>query len=141
VAGTTGTGGLAVEADTSHPETGEFVARLDATSTGENLLLIGADSIRARADLIRRTTDPIVVTRDAFTIGGVTYDGPAQAVLHTMQYPGRPGRFITVFHSNGDAGWSRLRLVLFYTRDSTIVWDLAQVIDRRVFEPGAAAGK
>ena len=141
VAGTTGKGGLAVEADTSHRETGEFMARLDAAPSGENLLLIGADSIANRGDLLRRTTDPIVVTRDAFTVGGITYDGPDQAVLHTMQYPGRPGRFITVFHSNGDAGWSRLRLVLFYTRDSTIVWDLAQVIDRRVFEPGGDAGR
>ncbi len=141
VAGTTGKGGLAVEADTSHPQTNEFLARLDAEPSGENLLLIGADSIAGRADLIRRTTDPIIISRDAFTVGDVTYDGPNQAVLHTMQYPGRPGRFITVFHSNGDAGWSRLRLVLFYTRDSTIVWDLAQVIDRRVFEPGAAVDR
>ena len=141
VAGTTGKGGLAVEADTSHTQTTEFVARLDAEPAGENLLLIGADSIRARADLLRRTTDPIVVTRDAFTVGGVTYDGPDQAVLHTMQYPDRPGRFITVFHSNGDAGWSRLRLILFYTRDSTIVWDEGQVIERRVFEPGAAGDR
>ena len=52
-----------------------------------------------------------------------------------MQYPGRPGRFISVFHSNGDAGWSRLRLVRFYTRDTTIVWDDGEVIARRVFEP------
>ncbi len=34
-----------------------------------------------------------------------------------------------------DAGWSRLRLVRFYTRDTTIVWDDGEVIARRVFEP------
>jgi len=33
------------------------------------------------------------------------------------------------------AVWSRLRLILFYIRDSTIVWDDGQVIARRVFEP------
>jgi hypothetical protein len=71
----------------------------------------------------------------SFTVGGVTYDKPAHTVLHTMQYPGRPGRFITVFHANGDAGWSRLRVVLFYSRDTTIVWEDGRVIDRGVFEP------
>ncbi len=137
VAGTTGKGGLAVEADASRPEAEQLLARLDADSSGENLLLIGADSIADNAQLLRRTTDPIVISPNAFAVGGKTYIGPRQAVLHTMQYPGRPGRFITVFHSNGDAGWSRLRLILFYTRDSTIIWSDGQVIDRRVFEPGA----
>ena len=135
VAGTTGKGGMAVEADASHPQTNEFLTRLKVDASGENLLLIGADSIADRADLLRHTTDPIVITRDAFTVGSVIYDGLRQAVLHTMQYPGRPGRFITVFHSNGEAGWSRLGMILFYTRDSTIIWDDGQVIARRVFEP------
>jgi hypothetical protein len=52
-----------------------------------------------------------------------------------MQYPGRPGRFITVFHTNSDAGWSRLRVIIFYARDTTVVWEEGRVIDRRVFEP------
>ena len=68
-------------------------------------------------------------------MGGVTYDKPAQTVLHTMQYPGRPGRFITVFHTNSDADWGRLRLILFYARDTTVVWEDGRVIDRGVFEP------
>jgi hypothetical protein len=137
VAGTTGKGGMAVEADASRPQINEFLERTTAPASAENLMLIGADSIAERADLIRRTTDPIAIAGDGFTVGGVSYDGPGQAVLHTMQYPGRPGRFISIFHSNGETGWSRLRLILFYTRDSTIVWDDGQVIARRVFEPGA----
>ncbi len=136
VTGTTGKGGMAVEADASRPEINEFLERTKATASAQNLMLIGSDAIAERADLIRRTTDPIAIAGDGFTIGGASYDGPRQAVLHTMQYPGRPGRFITVFHSNGEAGWSRLSLILFYTRDSTIVWDDGQVIARRVFEPG-----
>ena len=68
-------------------------------------------------------------------VGGVTYDKPTQTVLHTMQYPGRPGRFITVFHTNGDADWSRLRLILYYSRDTTVVWEDGRVISRGVFEP------
>ncbi|MEE8459446.1 MAG: hypothetical protein V3S08_06220 [Phycisphaerales bacterium] len=136
VAGTTGKGGMAVEADASRPQINEFLERTKAPASAQNLMLIGAYSIAERADLIRRTTDPIVIAGDGFTVGGVSYDGPGQAVLHTMQYPGRPGRFITIFHSNGETGWSRLRLILFYTRDSTIVWDHGQVIARRVFEPG-----
>jgi hypothetical protein len=134
MAGTTGTGGLALEADRSRPQVQAFLQQIEVDPSGENLLLIGA-KVRARAGLLERTTDPIRVSGASFTVGGVTYDKPSQAVLHTMQYPGRPGRFVTVFHSNGDAGWSRLRLIRFYTRDTTIVWDDRTVIDRRVFEP------
>ena len=135
IAGTTGTGGLAIEADRARPQTQALLEQLEADPSGENLLIIGAPMIRARAELIERTTDPIRVGDRSFTVGGVTYDGPAEAVLHTMQYPGRPGRFITVFHSNGDAGWSRLRLIRFYTRDTTIAWTDGTVAARRVFEP------
>jgi hypothetical protein len=135
VAGTTGLGGLVLEADRSQPAVQSLEQQVEVDPSGENLLLIGAGAIGAHRDLIAQTTDPIEVTEGAFTIGGVSYDGPDQAVLHTMQYPGRPGRFITVFYSNGDAGWSRLRLIRFYSRDTTIVWDGGEVIARRVFEP------
>jgi hypothetical protein len=135
VAGTTGPGGLVLEADQPQPAVAALIEQLEPDPSGENLLIIGAENARARSDLIQRTTDPIVMGDGSFTVGGVTYDRPAQAVLHTMQYPGRSGRFITVFHSNGDAGWGRLRLILFYTRDTTIVWDDGKVIARRVFEP------
>ena len=68
-----------------------------------------------------------------------TFDSPARTqsapVLHTMPHPDSPGRFITVFHANGADGWSRLRLVPFYTRDSTIVWEEDEVVARRLFEP------
>ncbi|MHC4211550.1 MAG: M1 aminopeptidase family protein, partial [Planctomycetota bacterium] len=130
VVGTTGAGGLAVEADRSRPAVEAFLGRLEPDPAGENLLILGGEMVRPRADLIERTSDPIRVGDGSFTVGGVTYDAPSQTVLHTMQYPGRPGRFITVFHSNGDAGWSRLRLILFYSRDTTIVWDDGRVIDR-----------
>jgi hypothetical protein len=135
VAGTTGLGGLVLEADRSRPAVQSFEQQVEADPSGENLLIIGANAIEARRDLIARTTDPIEVGNGTFTVAGNTYDGPAQAVLHTMQYPGRPGRFISIFHSNGDAGWSRLRLIRFYSRDTTIVWEEGEVIARRVFEP------
>ena len=62
--------------------------------TGENLLILGGEMVGPRADLIERTSDPIRISEGSFTVGGVTYDAPSQTVLHTMQYPGRPGRFI-----------------------------------------------
>jgi hypothetical protein len=135
VVGTTGAGGLVLEADRSRPAVVAFLEQIELDPAGENLLVVGAEMARARGELIDRTTDPVRVGDGSFTVGGVTYDKPSQAVLHTMQYPGRPGRFITVFHSNGEAGWSRLRLIRFYSRDTTIVWDDGRVIDRRVFEP------
>jgi hypothetical protein len=135
VAGTTGLGGLVLEADRARPAVQAFLEQVEEDPAGENLLIIGAKTVGDRAGLIEQSTDPITVGDGTFTVGGVTYDGPAQAVLHTMQYPGRPGRFITVFLSNGDAGWSRLRLIRFYSRDTTIVWDDGEVIERRAFEP------
>jgi|GEM_PF-2615267 len=52
-----------------------------------------------------------------------------------MHHPGHPGRFVTIFHSNGEADRSWLRLIRFYNRDSTIVWEGDQVVERRSFEP------
>jgi hypothetical protein len=52
-----------------------------------------------------------------------------------MAHHDRPGRFVTVFLSKGEAGWSLLRLVRFYGRETTVVWEDGQVIARRVFEP------
>lgn len=57
-----------------------------------------------------------------------------------MQHPDRPGRLVTVFCSNGDAGWSRLRVIRFYTRDTTIIWGDSEVIHRRLFEPDGRIG-
>ncbi|MHC4083043.1 MAG: M1 aminopeptidase family protein [Planctomycetota bacterium] len=135
VVGTTGAGGLVLEADRSRPAVQAFLGQIEIDPSGENLMILGAAAAHARAELLERTTDPVRVGDGSFTVGGVTYDKPAHTVLHTMQYPGRPGRFITVFHANGDAGWSRLRVVLFYSRDTTIVWEDGRVIDRGVFEP------
>ncbi|MCP3906338.1 MAG: M1 family metallopeptidase [Planctomycetes bacterium] len=135
IAGTLGRGGVAVRADSDRPEIAAYREQLEIDDAGENLLVIGHESARAVADLFARTTDPIVVRPGSFTVGGKTYSEPEQAVLHTMQHPDRPGRFVTVFHANGDAGWSRLRLIRFYSRDTTIVWSGRRVLERRVFEP------
>jgi hypothetical protein len=135
VVGTTGAGGLVLEADRSRPQVQSFLGQIEVDPSGENLMILGAASAHARAELLKRTTDPILVGEGSFTVGGVTYDKPAQTVLHTMQYPGRPGRYITVFHPNSDADWGRLRLILFYSRDTTVVWEDGKVIHRGVFEP------
>jgi len=135
IAGTTGRGGVRIETTSDRGEVEQYLARMAHDDEGENLLLIGREAIRARADLIERTPNPIAVTEGAFEVGGTTYAGAGQAVLHSMPHPDRPGRFITVFHANGEAGWRRLRLVNFYTRDSTVVWEDGRTIERTVFEP------
>ncbi len=140
IAGTTGRGGVAVACDESRPHARALLDQLDPDPAGENLLIIGAPMIRDHESLLRRVTDPIIIDERGFIVGGVAYREPSQAVLHTMQHPDHPGRFITVFHSNGEAGWSRLRLVLFYTRDTTIVWSNGSVVARRVFEPDRRLG-
>lgn len=135
LAGTLGPGGMRVAGDAERPEFDAFLPRVNHDEKGENLLLIGAKAIAAHRALIERAANAIAVRDGSFTLGDAVFADPEHAVLHTMPHPDQPGRFITIFHANGDAGWSRLRLITFYTRDSTIVWKDEQVIDRRVFEP------
>ncbi|MHC4949183.1 MAG: M1 aminopeptidase family protein, partial [Planctomycetota bacterium] len=135
VAGTFGAGGVAAETEETRPAVTGYVGQLDLDAAGENLLLIGAGAIRARAALLDRGADPLRLEDGAFMVGGERYDDPDAAVLHTVPHPDRPGRFVTLFHSNGEAGWSRLRLIRFYSRDTTIVWRNDQVVARRVYEP------
>lgn len=135
IAGTTGPGGLTVVTEESRPEVTAYVPQLEPRADGENLVLIGAAAIARHAELLRRCADPITVNGTSFEIGGTRYDGATNAVLHTMQHPDRPGRTITLFHANGEAGWSRLRLMRFYTRDTSVIWEGENVIARRIAEP------
>ncbi|MFO0826768.1 MAG: hypothetical protein U0572_01355 [Phycisphaerales bacterium] len=135
IAGTTGPGGLHVETSESRKEVESFVPQLEPSDKGENLVIIGAAALAKHADALARSGDPIELRDGAFTVAGKTWNGANNAVLHTMHDPDRPGRYITVFASNGDAGWSRLRLIRFYGRDTTIVWDGDKVIERRAYEP------
>lgn len=137
IGGTLGPGGVRVETSEDRDEVESYLPQLAPDDDGANLALIGAAAIRAHADLLARTGDPLTLAPDdaAFTVGGRTYGGPEQAVLHTMVHPDHPGRFITVFHSNGDAGWQKLRLIAHYRRDTTIVFEGAEVLERRTFEP------
>ena len=135
IGGTMGKGGCRVAADSDRPEIASFVQQLQGEVNGENLLLIGLEAIREHADLIAPSSDPIVVDARSFTVGGVSYGRGDQAVMHTMQHPELRGRFITVFHSNGEPGWAKLRLIVHYRRDTTVVWENGEVIARRIFEP------
>lgn len=135
IGGATGPGGLKMVADQDRPETAVCEQLFELDDDGENLLIVGSLSARSNAPLLAKTSDPIDVRIGSFTVGGVTYDKPTQAVLHTMAYPDKPGRFITVFASNGDAGWAKLRLIKFYGRDTTVVWEDGEVIQRRTYEP------
>jgi hypothetical protein len=135
IGGTLGPGGVRTITADTRPQVTGYLEQFPDTGPGENLLIIGTRAITQHADLIARSSDPLTIAEGSFTVGGKTYDGPDQAVLHTMQHPDRPGRFITVFHSNGEAGWARLRLIIHYARDTTVIWEGKQVLARRTFEP------
>lgn len=135
IGGTFGPGGVRTITAETRPAVTGYMEQFPDSGAGENLLIIGGQAIAQHADLIARSSDPITVTEGSFTVGGETYEGLDQAVLHTMQHPDKPGRFITVFHSNGEAGWARLRLIIHYTRDTTIIWEGRRVLTRRTFEP------
>ncbi|MCZ6837074.1 MAG: hypothetical protein O7G85_14955 [Planctomycetota bacterium] len=135
IAGTFGLGDVKVISRESRSEVQSYLPRIGATDDGENLMLIGHVAIESHERLLNRTSDLIRIQSGSFTLDGTTYDQPGQAILHTMGHPDRPGRFITIFHANGEAGWDRLRLINFYTRDTSIVWEDGQVLTRRVHEP------
>lgn len=136
--GTFGNGGLQLVTYENREEVEAYKPRLELSEDGENLMLIGRQAVEEYQDLIAQTGDPIkllTAIAPGFSVAGEDYIEQEHSVLHSMPYPGRPGRFITVFLSNGDVGWSRLRLIGFYSRDSTVVWKEGEVVTRRVFEP------
>jgi hypothetical protein len=135
IGGTRGPGGVHVISKSDRPEAKQFIANYDQGASGENLIIIGAAALTEHADLLARCEDPIVIGDGAFTIGGETYEGETHSVMHTMHHPDRPGRYITVFHSNGEPGWRKLRLIVHYRRDTTVVFDGDDVLARRTYEP------
>jgi aminopeptidase N len=128
-------------ADGERAEVAQFVTRFPESKRGmapdatENLFVIGRGGVEAAADVLARASVPLTLTGEGFTLAGTTYEDPAQAALHTVRHPDDPARTITVFISNGDVGWEKLRLVTFYRRDSTVVWQDGDVLTRFVEEP------
>ncbi len=136
IGGTKGIGGMRIETgDESRDEITSFLKYNESDSNGVNLLLIGLDAIYQQNDLITRCDDTVRVGNGWFEVGDEVYDKPGQAMLHTMAYPDRPGRFISVFAANDIEGWAKLRYIGYYTRDTTVIWEDGDVIKRRTHEP------
>jgi hypothetical protein len=133
--GTLGRGGVRVVTEEDRGEMRAIMGQLEPTDDAENLLIIGHAATTPHTALLLSSTDPVVIGPTSFTVEGTIYDKPTQTLLHTIQHPEKPGRFITIFHANSDAGWSRLPLIRFYSRDTTIIWDGDHVAERRVYEP------
>ena len=136
IAGTLG-GGVSLEVSGDSRVASSDLAWTREVPRGGNLMLVGRSAIQARSSLIARTSDPITIDADGFTVGGERWSGPDHSVLHTMHHPDVPGRYITVFHSNGETGGRRFRLVWYYRKDTTVVWDGEQTLVRRIHEPQA----
>jgi hypothetical protein len=126
--------GASVYADDAAGDSGDWLADVDH---GDNLLLIGPETVAEHARLLERCDDPIAFHDGGFSVGGVNYAGEDLAVLHTMGHPDDPGRFITLFCPLGEGGWERLRLIWYYGKDTTVIWDANQTLLRRVYEPAA----
>ena len=133
IAGTLSTG--EVRARSHDPRADAYITRLTVSDDSPHLLLLGHEAIREHAALIGRCAVPIEVGEGWFVIDGERYDDPGQAVVHTMHHPDHPGRFVTLFHANDAAGWSRLPMIGFYTRDTTVIWQGSAVQQRAVYEP------
>ncbi len=136
IAGTLGSG-ASVQVDEPMPTAEDVTAWMAEVKPGESVLLIGPESIAAHADQIARADDTIVIEDGAFTVAGKRWDKPGQSFLHTMHDPDQQGRYITVFYSNGEAGWDRLRYIWYYGKDTTVVWDGDETVLRRAHEPDA----
>ena len=136
IAGTLGTGAR-VHVDDAMPAAEDVTAWMADVESGESVLLVGPESIAAHAERIARADDTVVIEDGAFTVAGKRWDQPGQSFLHTMHDPDHEGRYITVFCSNGDAGWDRLRYIWYYGKDTTVVWDGDETVLRRAHEPDA----
>lgn len=142
--GTFGPGGLRIEADSGRPEVQAYLARRPSAESGENVLLIGRESFERHRALIERAANGVMIADGSIAVKGQTLkpeseDGEVashpDAILHTMPHPDRPGRFMTVFLPLRDVGWERLRLMDFYSRDTTVQWVDGQVNARGQYEP------
>ena len=136
IAGTLGDG-VTIRVDEDLPVGSDVTGWMAETTKGDSLLLVGEGVIAEVEGRIQRTDDPIIIDDDSFAVAGRVWDQPGQSVLHTMHDPDHPGRYLTVFHSNGDLGWERLRLIWYYGKDTTVVWDGNETVLRRVHEPRA----
>ena len=127
--------GASLHVDTTEEvlsDTGAWLADVDA---GNNLLLIGRKPIQEYSELLEQCEDGINFTKNGFNVGGDSYEGEDLAVLHTMNHPTNEGEFITLFYSVGDVGWERLRFIWYYSKDTTVVWNVSETLTRRVHEP------
>ena len=136
ISGTIG-GGVTITVDSAMPAASDVTAWMADIDVGDNMLLVGPESIAAHADQIARAADTIVFDEESFTIDGTRWAGKDQSILHTMHDPDHAGRYITIFHSNGEMGWDRLRYIWYYGKDTTVVWDGAETVLRRAHEPDA----
>ncbi len=127
--------GASVEVDTTVEVLSDTGAWLADVANGSNILLIGKEPIQAHSELLAKCEDTITFTKNGFTVGGETYEGDDLAVLHTMNHPINDGEFITLFYSVGEAGWERLRFIWYYTKDTTVIWNANETLERRVYEP------
>ncbi|MBT5381921.1 MAG: hypothetical protein HOL13_03675 [Phycisphaerae bacterium] len=136
IAGTLGSG-TTIQVDEGMPAAEDVTAWMADVESGPSVLLVGAQSIASHRERIARAGDTIIFDDGSFTVAGTRWDGEGQSVLHTMHDPDFPGRYITVFHSNGDVGWDRLRFMWYYGKDTTVVWDGDETVLRRAHEPDA----
>ena len=136
ISGTLGTGAT-IEVDQDMPAAQDVTAWMADVDDGDSVLLVGAQSIENHDDQIKRAADTLRIDDAGFVVAGKRWDSACQSVLHTMHDPDYPGRYITVFHSNGEAGWNRLRYIWYYGKDTTVVWDGDDTVLRRAYEPDA----
>ena len=128
---------MKITVDSAMPAATDITAWMADVDAGDNVLLVGPESIAAYAGRIARAADTIVLDDESFTIAGTRWDGKGQSILHTMHDPDHVGRYITVFHSNGEIGWDRLRYIWYYGKDTTVIWDGDETVLRRAHEPDA----
>ncbi len=124
------------------PEVEQFIARYpEATHTAQpaadrNLFILGRAGAEAARDMLAGASNPFRFGDDWFEVEGTRYDDAAQAVMHSFRVPDGSGRYATLFLSNGEVGWEKLRLITHYRRDTTVVWgEGGAVIARHVHEP------
>ncbi|MDH3786493.1 MAG: hypothetical protein OEV00_14355, partial [Acidobacteriota bacterium] len=119
----------AVLGDDDHPEKGHEVRERTATEIkaddliGSSLLIVGAAARHPVVrDLLARTHSPVSFSESGFTIDGVEYSGPRQAVYLTVHHPDLAEGGVTVYYGNSAAALSNAQLLGYYG-NSLLVFD------------------
>lgn len=109
----------------------------DAATADASLLFLGGPALNPSVEwAVTGCPEGVSLGRDAFTVGGRTYQGPEMALLISCRHPARPEHVVTIFYGlTPEAAAQVARLLFFYGWQSYLVFENGSPVTRGDFEP------